>query len=113
MVNPNATYEVRDGKLLVNHEPIPLRKGIVYVISRMDWYWKLSSLLLTENRVDAGSSVALRNELEKRIVDLYKALLSYQVKSVCSYYRKQYLVFFHDMVMLDDMGWQPEECPGR
>jgi hypothetical protein len=62
----------------------------------------LSSLLLTENRVDAGSSVALRNELEKRIVDLYKALLSYQVKSVCSYYRKQYLVFFRDMVMLDD-----------
>ena len=41
------------------------RKGIIYVISRMDWYWKLSSLLLTENRVDAGSSVALRNELKK------------------------------------------------
>ena len=38
MINPNATYEVRDGKLLVNREPIPLRKGIVYVaLARAGW----------------------------------------------------------------------------
>jgi len=38
MVNPNARYEVRDGKLLVNSEPIPLRKGIVYVaLARAGW----------------------------------------------------------------------------
>jgi hypothetical protein len=38
MINPNASYEVRDGKLLVNSEPIPLRKGIVYVaLARAGW----------------------------------------------------------------------------
>jgi hypothetical protein len=38
MINPNASYEVRNGKLLVNSEPIPLRKGIVYVaLARAGW----------------------------------------------------------------------------
>jgi hypothetical protein len=38
MINPNARYEVRDGKLLVNDEAIPLRKGIVYVaLARAGW----------------------------------------------------------------------------
>jgi hypothetical protein len=38
MINPNASYEVRDGKLFVNSEPVPLRKGIVYVaLARAGW----------------------------------------------------------------------------
>jgi hypothetical protein len=38
MINPNASYEVKGGKLLVNSEPIPLRKGIVYVaLARAGW----------------------------------------------------------------------------
>ena len=78
------------------------RGGIVYVISRMDWYWNLSNLLLKENIVDGGSSTGLRCELEKRIVDLYKALLSYQMKSVCAYYRNQGLVFLRDVIKLDN-----------
>jgi hypothetical protein len=54
------------------------RDGIVYVISRMNWYWNLSGLLLQENIVDGGSSEGLRYQLEIRIIDLYKALLTYQ-----------------------------------
>jgi hypothetical protein len=42
------------------------REGIVYVATRMDWYWNLSSLLLKENTVDGGSSRGLRHELQKR-----------------------------------------------
>jgi len=78
------------------------RTGIVYVIRRMNWYWNLSGLLLKENTVDGGSSAGLRYELEKRIVDLYKALLSYQMKSVCSYYRHRGLGFVRDIFKLDD-----------
>ena len=38
MANPDATYEVRDGKLIVNGESIPLRKGIVYAaLARAGW----------------------------------------------------------------------------
>ena len=79
------------------------RKGIVYVVARMNWYWNLSSLLLKENTVDGGSSAGLRDELERRVVDLYKALLLYQMKSVCSYYRNRGLRFVRSLIQLD--GW--------
>ena len=52
--------------------------------------------------VDGGSSAGLKRELEKRIVDLYKALLSYQMRSVCSYYRNQFLGSLRDVIKLDD-----------
>jgi hypothetical protein len=68
----------------------------------MHWYWNMSSLLLKENMVDEGSSTGLKHELEKRIVDLYKVLLSYQIRSVCSYYRNQFLISLRDVIKLDD-----------
>ena len=38
MENQTAIYEVKDGKLLVDGEPIPLRKGIVYAaLARAGW----------------------------------------------------------------------------
>jgi hypothetical protein len=38
MMNEDARYEVRDGKLFVNEEAIPLRKGIVYAaLARAGW----------------------------------------------------------------------------
>jgi len=38
MTNEDARYEVQDGKLLVNGEAIPLRKGIVYAaLARAGW----------------------------------------------------------------------------
>ena len=38
MSNPNTNYEVRDGKLLVDGEAIPLRKGVVYAaLARAGW----------------------------------------------------------------------------
>ena len=78
------------------------REGIFYVISRMDWYWHLSTLLLKEDTVNDGPSAGLRGELEKRVVDLYKELLLYQVKSVCSYYRNRSLAVLRDVIKLDD-----------
>jgi hypothetical protein len=34
----DATYEVKEGKLYVNGDPIPLRKGIVYAaLARAGW----------------------------------------------------------------------------
>ncbi|RYP74644.1 hypothetical protein DL771_002910 [Monosporascus sp. 5C6A] len=75
------------------------RDGMAYVISRMDWYWNLSGLLLEENQERAAG---LRGELEKHIVDLYKEFLSYQMKSVCSYYRNRATALFRDMVEFDN-----------
>ena len=77
--------------------------GIAHVISRMDWYCALTEHLLNKNNVAAGKDFqAVLRQLEKRIVELYKALLQYQMKSVCSYYRNQGLVFLRGMLNLDD-----------
>ena len=38
MTNEDAIYEVQDGKLYVNDELVPLRKGIVYAaLARAGW----------------------------------------------------------------------------
>lgn len=38
MMDTRARYEVKDGKLIVNSESIPLRKGIVYAaLARAGW----------------------------------------------------------------------------
>jgi hypothetical protein len=78
------------------------RKGVVHVIKRMDWYWSLSSSLFTESPGPGNELSEVRRELENQIVNLYKALLSYQMKSVCSYYRNRGLVFLRDIVKLDN-----------
>ncbi|KAH6883570.1 NACHT domain-containing protein, partial [Thelonectria olida] len=84
------------------------RQGIAYVISRMEWYWNLVCLLLDENRIDELSA-GLRDELEKHVVQLYKELLLYQIKSVCLYRRNQAAVLLRDMFKLDDWDGQLNE----
>ena len=38
MTNEDARYEVKNGKLFVNEEAVPLRKGIVYAaLARAGW----------------------------------------------------------------------------
>ncbi|KAH8819814.1 hypothetical protein F5884DRAFT_865459 [Xylogone sp. PMI_703] len=78
------------------------RDGIIYVISRMDWYCQLSIILLKENTVDLETFAQIQSELEKRIVSLYQALLLYLMKSVCSCYRNRFAAFLRDTVKLDD-----------
>ncbi|KAI9767962.1 MAG: hypothetical protein M1840_005274 [Geoglossum simile] len=78
------------------------RDGIVYVISRMKWYCELSSLLLKENTVDDRPFTGIRVELEERIVDLYRELLLYLIKSVYSYNRKRIVAFIRDTIKLDN-----------
>lgn len=70
---------------------------------RMKWYCELSTLLLKENP-DGGSFDGLRVQLKQRVIDLYKALLLYLIKSVCSCYRSRVLAFFRDTIKLDDRG---------
>ncbi|KAK4232915.1 hypothetical protein C8A03DRAFT_39421, partial [Achaetomium macrosporum] len=77
--------------------------GIAHVISRMDWYCALTEHLLKKNNIAAGNDFqAVLRQLEERIIKLYKALLLYQMRSVCSYYRNQGLVFLRGMLSLDN-----------
>lgn len=70
----------------------------------MDWYCDLTEHLLNRDHIVIGneSFELILLQLEKTIVVLYKALLLYQMKGVCSYYRNQGLVFLRDLVNLDD-----------
>ncbi|KAH7169754.1 NACHT domain-containing protein, partial [Fusarium flagelliforme] len=84
------------------------RNGIAYVLSRMEWYWNLVSLLLDENKAEQ-SSAGLRVQLEKHVVQLYEKLLSYQVKSVCLYHRNWAAVVLRDVLRLNDWAGQLDD----
>lgn len=70
----------------------------------MNWYCQLTNYLLDEDKIDPGdrSYHDLLQELEGRIVSLYKALLKFQMKSACSYQKNQAWVFLKNTINLDD-----------
>jgi hypothetical protein len=74
--------------------------GITHVVTRMDWYCALIGHLLDRDHADKSLESVLRR-LEQRVIALYKAILLYQIKSVCSYYKHQGLVFFRGLANLD------------
>lgn len=71
---------------------------MVYVLSRLDWYWHLSNPLF--GKVDKNTKV--QNELSHHIITLYRELLTYQMKSICLSYRNRLAVFFRDVAQFDD-----------
>ncbi|KAI0411466.1 WD40-repeat-containing domain protein [Xylaria grammica] len=77
-------------------------EGIAYVISRMDWYCALTKLVLNRNVADSDVYQEVVSQLKTNIIQLYKALLLYQIKSIISYYRNRFGHFFRHLVKLDD-----------
>nr|CDP26076.1 Putative protein of unknown function [Podospora anserina S mat+] len=75
--------------------------GTAHIISRMDWYYAPSEYLLEKDHIDE-SLESILPQLKARIVALYKALLPYLIKSICSYYRHQGLVFLCGLANWDD-----------
>ncbi|UKZ53066.1 hypothetical protein TrVGV298_006853 [Trichoderma virens] len=78
------------------------RDGIEYIITRIRWYGNVSSLLLDEGTLDDSALSGMKSELEKRLVELYKALLIYQMRSVCSHHRNGSYSFLRDLLKVDD-----------
>ncbi|KAK2763634.1 nacht and wd domain protein [Colletotrichum kahawae] len=84
-------------------EPGLTRAGITHVVSRMEWYWDLASLLLDSESISYAQR-PLQQHLETRILELYQKLLSYQMKSICRYFKSKLVNFWKDVIMLDN--WQ-------
>ena len=59
-----------------------------FLISRMNAHWHMSALLMAKH-----STFGPHGELENRIIGLYTAVLSWQMKSICAYYRQQWNMF--------------------
>ncbi|KAM0430099.1 hypothetical protein ACHAPT_006105 [Fusarium lateritium] len=89
-------------------EPGLNRKGINYVLSRMEWYWNLADLILDKN-IASSSSSKLGKNLETHVVDLYKKLLLFQMRSVCLYHRHWISTLLRDAVKLDDWAEKLKE----
>lgn len=68
----------------------------------MDWYYALTEHLLDKDKfINRNTFEYMRVVLENKVVVLYKAILLYQIMSICSYYRNQGLVFLRGLVDLD------------
>lgn len=74
----------------------------------MKWYCELSKLLFEENvvkedPVEKRPFDGIRAELGDRVIELYREILLYLMKSVCSCYRNRGVAFVRDTIKLD--GW--------
>ena len=70
----------------------------------MDWYCALTEHILSQDNIVVGkeSFKSVQLQLENRIIELYKALLLYQMKSVCSFYRHQTWIVLRGLANVDD-----------
>ncbi|KAI4862457.1 WD40-repeat-containing domain protein [Hypoxylon rubiginosum] len=55
------------------------REGLIHIISRMPWYSSLPKLLAPDDVKNRNNSTPREDQLRKRIVDLYKAILLYEM----------------------------------
>uniref|UniRef100_L2FYC2 Vegetative incompatibility protein het-e-1 n=1 Tax=Colletotrichum fructicola (strain Nara gc5) TaxID=1213859 RepID=L2FYC2_COLFN len=83
--NPSAAEEANRG-------------GLSYVASRLPYYVQLERLLWPENLLETGPKA----EFHGHIVDLYRHILEFQIKTVIRFYRKWLANMSRDVIQYDD-----------
>ncbi|KAH8423671.1 uncharacterized protein LDX57_001428 [Aspergillus melleus] len=78
-----------------------LYDGVNQVNSRIHWYSKIIDSLLSPDN-NTVTLEQIRELLDTKALELYQSLLFYQIKSVCFYYRNQFLVLLRTFVDLDN-----------
>ncbi|KAK7429056.1 hypothetical protein QQZ08_004463 [Neonectria magnoliae] len=78
------------------------RGGVEYMTSRIDWYYYLSESVLAGGKAPLG----LRKGLRKKLIGLYKVLLSFLMKSICLYHQNRLLITLRDFLKYDD--WEKQ-----
>ena len=82
------------------------REGFSYVTARMKYYVSLEPLMLPPSKQpeDVGSIMpsGLRRELGAHVVELYKHILDYQIRSVLRFYRGSFKNFGRDIGPSED-----------
>jgi hypothetical protein len=78
--------------------------GMSHVINRMEWYSAIIHHLLEPSNIDSvtTSIEPIVPKLKSKVVQLYKDILLYQMKSICSYYRNQGFNFLLQLANWDD-----------
>jgi hypothetical protein len=72
--------------------------GFTYITSQMRYYAAMEPLLLP------GSMKAVEDDLESRLLDLYKLIIDFQVRSIIRFYRSRTKNYFRGMINYD--GWE-------
>ncbi|KAI5920616.1 WD40 repeat-like protein [Camillea tinctor] len=80
------------------NETVANRDGLAHVVSRMEWYWNLSHIL---NSNIGERTAKLKGSLETQIIDLYKNIFAYQMKSVLYFYKNRCVAFIRGTIKLD------------
>ncbi|PYH44153.1 uncharacterized protein BP01DRAFT_424449 [Aspergillus saccharolyticus JOP 1030-1] len=73
------------------------REGLTYVTSQMRYYVQMEPLLLPEY-LKSG----VNEDLSGRVIDLYKAVITFQVQSVLRFYRSRTKNYFRDVSNYDN-----------
>lgn len=74
-------------------------EGITLVVTKMDWYCTLTDHLLDKSDETLGATL---EKLEEKVLELYKAILLYQMQSVCYYHQNQVKAFGRAILGKDD-----------
>ncbi|EPE03477.1 nacht and wd40 domain protein [Ophiostoma piceae UAMH 11346] len=78
-------------------------EGVKNITARMEWYCALTDILLDTGSIESGRAFSQAvGSLRERIVCLYHELLLFLMKSVCSYYKNQGLVYLKSMFVPND-----------
>ncbi|KAM0664061.1 hypothetical protein ACQRIU_007062 [Beauveria bassiana] len=77
------------------------RDGFSFVAHRMQWYYAMTDYLLDhDNKSSTGQdSASILEMLTEKLFDLYKAILRYQLLSVCYYYSNPFRQLY------DNVDW--------
>ncbi|OAA39041.1 Pfs, NACHT and WD domain protein [Beauveria brongniartii RCEF 3172] len=77
------------------------RDGFSFVAHRMQWYYAMTDYLLNhDNKPSTGQdSASILEMLTEKLFDLYKAILRYQLLSVCYYYSNPFRQLY------DNVDW--------
>jgi hypothetical protein len=77
------------------------RETAAFLISRMNLCWHMSALLMDENRTRIFTKDSL-DYLTKCLIKVYTGALSWQMKSVCAYYKEQENLFLQDLPSINE-----------
>lgn len=80
-----------------------LYDGVSHVVGRMQWYSKITDNLLQTGSDNGHQKLEeVRKQLETGMLDMYKCMLFYEIKSVCFYHKNQLAVFVRGLFNIDD-----------
>ncbi|KAK3318225.1 hypothetical protein B0H66DRAFT_622041 [Apodospora peruviana] len=69
-----------------SRQRLTMRDGLFYIMEKMEWYIAVCQIFLRSSRRHTPGMLSLRELTKVKTMNLFKALLEYEIKAVCSLY---------------------------